>query len=77
MPPNAPSENQEIWTRSDQYHNSFLLKPDPILEQAQQHSTENGLPAIAVSAAQGKFLNLQARAIGAKKILEVGTLGGY
>lgn len=40
-------------------------------------SAEAGLPAIAVSAQQGRFLNLLATAIGAKRILEVGTLGGY
>ncbi|KAJ6450800.1 O-methyltransferase-domain-containing protein [Mycena sanguinolenta] len=67
----------EDWARSDQYHNSFLHTADPILDDALKHSTDNGLPEIAVSAAQGKFLSLLASSIGAKKILEVGTLGGY
>lgn len=69
--------SQEQWARSDQYHNSFLLPEDEILDAALKNSTANGLPEIAVSAAQGKFLNLLASSIGAKKILEVGTLGGY
>ncbi|EMD38535.1 hypothetical protein CERSUDRAFT_94063 [Gelatoporia subvermispora B] len=68
---------QELWARSDQYHNSFLIQPDEALEFARKNSDENGLPAIAVSTAQGKFLNLLARSIGAKRVLEVGTLGGF
>ncbi|KAJ7613640.1 O-methyltransferase family 3 protein [Mycena polygramma] len=67
----------EDWTRSDQYHNSFLLPQDPILDAVLKNSTAKGLPEIAVSAAQGKFLNLLVTSIGAKRILEVGTLGGY
>ncbi|KAJ6603235.1 O-methyltransferase family 3 protein [Mycena vulgaris] len=65
------------WARSDSYHNAFLHAPDPILDAALKHSTANGLPEIAVSAAQGKFLNLLVSSISAKRILEVGTLGGY
>ncbi|KAJ7176305.1 O-methyltransferase family 3 protein [Mycena crocata] len=65
------------WARSDQYHNSFLHTPDAVLDAVLKHSTANGLPEIAVSAAQGKFLNLLVSSIGAKRVLEVGTLGGY
>lgn len=64
------------WARSDRYHNSFLIKPDDALDHAIKSSDENGLPKIAVSAAQGKYLNLVARSLKAKRILEVGTLGG-
>lgn len=64
------------WTRSDKYHNSFLITPDEALDQARQNSRDHGLPEIAVSAAQGKFLKLHALSIGAKRIIEVGTLGG-
>jgi predicted O-methyltransferase YrrM len=64
------------WARSDDYQNSFLLTPDAALDAALAHSAANGLPEIAVSAAQGKLLNLLATTIGAKRILEVGTLGG-
>ncbi|THV02189.1 S-adenosyl-L-methionine-dependent methyltransferase [Dendrothele bispora CBS 962.96] len=71
----------EDWTRSDRYHNSFLIPSDNeaanILERALKNSSDNGLPDIAVTKAQGKFLNLLAKSIGAKRILEVGTLGGY
>ncbi|KDQ60862.1 hypothetical protein JAAARDRAFT_31862 [Jaapia argillacea MUCL 33604] len=65
------------WTREDNYQNSFLIDHDDDLENALKASTEAGLPEINVTAAQGKFLQLLARSIGAKKILELGTLGGY
>jgi len=66
----------EDWARSDTYHNSFLLEKDATLDSVLRNSAANGLPDIAVSAAQGKFLMLLASSIGAKRILEVGTLGG-
>ncbi|EIN07397.1 O-methyltransferase family 3 protein [Punctularia strigosozonata HHB-11173 SS5] len=68
---------KDAFVKSDQYHNSFLIPKDEILEAAVENSAANGLPDIAVSAAQGKFLSLLAKSIGAKRILEVGTLGGY
>ncbi|KAG6906593.1 hypothetical protein DXG01_012996 [Tephrocybe rancida] len=68
---------RDDWARSDKFHNSFLLDEDPILDAVLANSTANGLPEIAVSAAQGKLLKLLATSIGAKRILEVGTLGGY
>ncbi|MQY17351.1 O-methyltransferase [Nocardia macrotermitis] len=42
-----------------------------------QANSAAGLPAIDVSPAQGKFLHLIARSIGARRVLEIGTLGGY
>jgi len=69
-------ESQEIWTKSDVYHNSFLIPEDEALGEITENNNKNGLRDIAVSPAQGKFLNLVARSIGAKKILEVGTHGG-
>ncbi|KAI0721695.1 S-adenosyl-L-methionine-dependent methyltransferase [Cerioporus squamosus] len=72
-----PHEPNPEWVRSDLYHNSFLIARDDALERARKNSADKGLPEIAVSAAQGKLLNLHARSIGAKRILEVGTLGGY
>jgi predicted O-methyltransferase YrrM len=64
------------WERSDKFHNSFLHKLDPILDDVLSNSAENGLPDIAVSASEGKFLHLIARSINAKNVIEVGTLGG-
>jgi predicted O-methyltransferase YrrM len=53
------------------------MPADPVLESALAANHDQNLPAIDVSAAQGKFLNLLARMSGAKAILEIGTLGGY
>lgn len=71
------SVSYEDWAKSDAYHISYLIPEDPILEAAKKNSHDKGLPEIAVSTAQGKYLNLTAKSIGAKRILEVGTLGGY
>ncbi|KAG9014918.1 hypothetical protein FRB90_005108 [Tulasnella sp. 427] len=67
----------EDWLRSDQYHNSYLVKPDAALDNVNKVGADNGLPPIAVSTAQGKFLHLLVLSLGAKKIIEVGTLAGY
>ncbi|KIJ44114.1 hypothetical protein M422DRAFT_60228 [Sphaerobolus stellatus SS14] len=68
----------EVWKRSDRYHNERLIgTPDASLVHAVESSAKGGLPNIAVSEAQAKFLQLLARTFKAKRILEVGTLGGY
>ena len=64
------------WARSDEYHNSFLLSDDVVLRQALSNSDAGGLPRIAVSPAQGKYLTLLAKSLQARRILEVGVLGG-
>ena len=69
--------NQEQWTTVDRYFTDLLVAPDPLLDAALQASVDAGLPAIHVAPNQGKLLQLFARMIGAKKILEIGTLGGY
>lgn len=69
--------SSELWTSVDEYIEDVLGLEDPVLLAAQQAAEEAGLPAIAVSAAQGKFLEIVARMIGARRILEIGTLGGY
>jgi len=61
----------------DNYLGSQLLEDDPVLNRATETSQQSGLPAIAVSPLQGKFLYLLARLIGARRVLEIGTLGGY
>ncbi|KAI6103738.1 O-methyltransferase-domain-containing protein [Pisolithus croceorrhizus] len=72
-----PQEVLETFAKSDHYHSSFLVRPDEGLEHALKNNVANGLPDISVSASLGKFLKLTALAIGAKRVLEVGTLGGY
>lgn len=68
---------QPLWTAVDSYFNDSLGGNDAGLDHALANSAGEGLPAIAVAANQGKLLNILARSIGAKSILEVGTLGGY
>jgi predicted O-methyltransferase YrrM len=54
-----------------------LIGTDPDLDAILAANAAAGLPAIDVSPLQGKFLQLVARAIGARRVLEIGTLGGY
>jgi predicted O-methyltransferase YrrM len=68
---------QELWIAVDEYINGVLIPSDPILDAAVHASTEAGLPSIQVSPPQGKLLHLLARALAARNILEIGTLGGY
>jgi predicted O-methyltransferase YrrM len=65
------------WTEVDHYLTDTLVKPDPILDATLADSVAAGLPAINVSACQGKLLHLLTRIHRAQKILEIGTLGGY
>jgi len=69
--------SQTLWTTVDHYLNAQLVGDDPVLEAALTASAEAGLPSIAVAPNQGKMLHLLAQAIGARRILEVGTRGGY
>lgn len=68
---------QEHWTAVDRYLTDRLVPGDPILDAALAASEVGGLPAIQVAPNQGKMLALLARAAGARRILEIGTLGGY
>ena len=68
---------QDQWSAVDSYIADLFLAPDPALEAALASSAAAGLPAISVSPAQGKLLHLLARMQGARRILELGTLGGY
>ena len=61
----------------DAFIEDKLLAPDLALEAALRANAQAGLPAIDVSPAQGKQLQLLARMTGARRILEIGTLGGY
>ncbi|HYS69627.1 MAG TPA: O-methyltransferase [Gemmatimonadaceae bacterium] len=68
---------EDLWTDVDQYFSDKLLPKDPILESAAEAAEKAGLPPIAVSPNQGKFLQLLSQIIGAQSILELGTLAGY
>jgi predicted O-methyltransferase YrrM len=69
--------SKKKWTAVDRYISEALIPADPALESALTASKKAGLPAIAVTPNQGKFLMILAQAIGARSILEMGSLGGY
>ncbi|MBS0374221.1 MAG: O-methyltransferase [Proteobacteria bacterium] len=69
--------SEALWTNIDTYIEERLIPQDDALLAAITASRAAGLPPIAVSAAHGRFLQLIARVVGARRILEVGTLGGY
>jgi predicted O-methyltransferase YrrM len=69
--------SQQQWTAVDEYITGALVEPDEALDAALAASDAAGLPAIAVSPALGKLLNLLAKLANARRILEFGTLGGY
>jgi predicted O-methyltransferase YrrM len=69
--------DKEFWTTVDRYIVDHFLPADDALERAQATSAKAALPDIAVSPNHGKLLYLLAKILGAKRILEIGTLGGY
>ncbi|ADH89627.1 O-methyltransferase family 3 [Ancylobacter novellus DSM 506] len=69
--------DQQLWTAVDDYVVERLVPPDGALEAALTMSDAAGLPAINVAPNQGKLLMLLAKMAGARRILEIGTLGGY
>ncbi|MDZ4768279.1 MAG: O-methyltransferase [Chloroflexota bacterium] len=69
--------SQYLWSRVDRVFTDALHTPDPILDSVLTDSAAAGLPAIQVAANQAKLLHLLAASMGARSILEIGTLGGY
>jgi len=69
--------SQEQWSAVDEYFARVLVPSDPALDATLNTSAESGLRAINVAPNQGKFLHLLAKIKGARRILEIGTLGGY
>ncbi|MDQ0760395.1 O-methyltransferase [Streptomyces canus] len=70
------SESQ-LWDDVDDYFTTHLAPEDDVLRAALRDSEAAGLPSIAVTAPQGKLLQLLAQIQGARTVLELGTLGGY
>jgi len=68
---------QDVWEAVEHYFDKVLVGQDSALEDALAAAAAEKLPAIQVSSVQGKMLHLLARILGARKILEIGTLGGY
>ena len=68
---------QNLWTEVDRYFCDLLAPADEKLDAALAANRQASLPSIDVSRLQGKFLDLLVRVTGARRILEIGTLGGY
>lgn len=73
----AVSRMQDVWSAVDAYVCDTLHAPDPVLDAALADSAAAGLPAISVTPPMGKLLWLLAQARQARRVLEIGTLGGY
>jgi predicted O-methyltransferase YrrM len=71
------SRPQDVWTSVDELVTERVVDEDTALVSAREANAAAGLPAIDVSAPQGKLLHLLATMRGASSVLEVGTLGGY
>jgi predicted O-methyltransferase YrrM len=69
--------NNEIWSAVDRYFQDAFLKRDEILESVLERCRQAGLPDINVSPCQGQLLAILTKISKAKRILEIGTLGGY
>lgn len=72
-----PQERPHTWAKVDRYLEQRLIPQDAALEQALEANEAAGLPAYDVSPLQGKLLQLLVRMNGARRVLEIGTLGGY
>jgi predicted O-methyltransferase YrrM len=68
---------QELWTQVDNYFGDLLVPEDEKLDAALLANEQAGLPPIDVTRLQGKFLEFLVRVSGARRILEIGALGGY
>ena len=68
---------EQVWADVDDFFISNLLPADDVLRETLETNVAEQLPPIAVTPLQGKLLHLLARACGARRILEIGTLGAY
>jgi predicted O-methyltransferase YrrM len=69
--------SDERWKAVDDYYAGILGAADPVMEEVLKASEAAGLPSIQVSPLQGRMLMLLAQMAGARRVLEIGTLGGY
>ncbi len=67
----------DLFSTIDHYIDDLFAGEDDVLRAALDHSQLGGLPEIQVSAGQGKLLYILAKMAGARRVLELGTLGGY
>jgi len=71
------ADMKNTWTEVDEYFGDLLAPRDELLDAALEANEKAGLPAIGVSRLQGKFLFLLVKILQARRVLEIGTLGGY
>src|ERR1700678_691270 len=72
-----PLSADPLWTKVDRYFGDLLAPSDEKLESVVKANRKARLPAIDVSPLQGKFLHVLIQMTQAKRVLEIGTLGGY
>ena len=77
MPKKEKNASEELWDKIDEFLSQKLGTSDDLLEAALRDSEKANLPGIQVTPNQGKLLQLLAQIQGARRILEMGTLGGY
>ncbi|MFH5185068.1 O-methyltransferase [Paenibacillus sp. TAB 01] len=70
-------QSADTWDQVDRYITERLIPQDPVLEQALASNRQAKLPSYDVTPAQGKLLQLLVQMHGSRRILEIGTLGGY
>ena len=71
------AEQRSVLQEYDRYISGLFATEDDALRSAREEMLREGMPGISVSASEGKVLHILARIIGARRILEIGTLGGY
>jgi predicted O-methyltransferase YrrM len=71
------AEQKSVLQEYDRYISGLFATEDDALRSAREEMLREGMPGISVSASEGKVLHILARIIGARRILEIGTLGGY
>jgi predicted O-methyltransferase YrrM len=69
--------SEKLWSEVDDYIVDRLVPPDPVMDAVLAANAAARLPPIDVSPAQGRFLELLVSMTGSRKVLEIGTLGGY
>jgi predicted O-methyltransferase YrrM len=75
--PDYPEADPRRWSLVDTYFSDLLCADDAVLIECLERNSRSGLPAHDVSATQGQMLAIYAKMVGAKRVLEIGTLGGY
>lgn len=75
---NDPSDtNETLWNDVDSYFTDTLLPHDPVFAETLRAAEAGGLPPISVSAPLGMLLHVLVRTVGARRVLEIGTLAGF